>query len=344
MTTTRVDRTERLLNLVICLLAARAPVHRSQIRERIPGYPQGDAAFERMFERDKDELRGMGIPLQTVLDAHGDVLGYRVERTQAQLPAINVTAPERAVLAVAATVWDATVAQSTAVLGARKFEAASTAAEADPDTGPLDTGPLGTGTLDEGFLAPRLASHDAALIPLLTAVHRTLQVAFDYRTAGASEVVRRQVEPWALISDQGHWYVLGFDLDRAAPRVFRVSRFIGDVELTDRLQTQPRPSDLDAAHLRSLLAPTDPEGPVSASVHVEAGQAAELRRLATDAGGGRSTSQADSVIDVQTASREQLLAAICAAGAAATVQDPPDVRQDVNAALTRILERHSVVR
>ena len=75
--TGRIDRTERLLNLVICLMAAPVPVPRATIERDIPGY--GDAAsasaFERMFERDKDELRSMGIPVETVSDASGEVLG-----------------------------------------------------------------------------------------------------------------------------------------------------------------------------------------------------------------------------------------------------------------------------
>ncbi|MFM8351818.1 MAG: helix-turn-helix transcriptional regulator [Actinomycetales bacterium] len=329
MTATRVDRTERLLNLLICLLAARSPVHRAQIRERIPGYPQGDAAFERMFERDKDELRGMGIPVQTVLDAHGDVLGYRVERSQAQLPEISVTAPERAVLAVAATVWDATVAQSTAALGARKFEAA--AADVDTRASSADVEPVSLGA---DTLVPRLASHDAALIPLLTAVHRARQVAFDYRSAGTAELSRRKVEPWALVSDQGRWYVLGFDVDRVAPRVFRLSRIDGDIELSDREQTQPRPANLDAAQLRAMLAPHDPEGPTTATVRVAAGQAAELRRLAI--------SSDDDLLQIQTLSRERLVSVVCAAGDAVAVQQPMHVRQEVTLALARIVERHAV--
>ena len=61
----RIDRTERLLNLVICLMATQAAVSRAQIERQIPGYAQAASpgAFERMFERDKDELRDMGVPL-----------------------------------------------------------------------------------------------------------------------------------------------------------------------------------------------------------------------------------------------------------------------------------------
>lgn len=328
MSASRVDRTERLLNLVISLMAAGSPVHRSTIRERIPGYPTGDAAFERMFERDKDELRSMGIPVQTVLDAHGEVRGYRIERTLAQLPEISVTASERAVLAVAATVWDATVAQRTAILGARKVEAASEGST---------LGEVDTGQDEQPNLGPRLAAHDAALIPLMSAVRRGRQVRFDYKTAGAVEVVRRRVEPWVLAADQGAWYLLGFDVDRQAPRVFRLSRVLGDIELLPSGGDHPRPSTLDADQVRSMLRPADSDGPCSATIEVTAGRAIQLRRMAE----GSTDLVRDAVLTVQAMSRDELVSAICAAGPHARVREPGDIRSAVFTGLERVRDVHS---
>ena len=75
-----IGRTERLLNLVICLLGAERPVSRASLRQSIPGYSDAtsDEAFERMFERDKDELRHMGIPVDTVVNVQGEVEGYLI--------------------------------------------------------------------------------------------------------------------------------------------------------------------------------------------------------------------------------------------------------------------------
>ena len=66
----QVTRTERLLNLVIALLAAHTPVSRQVVQSSVAGYDPTatTTAFERMFERDKDELRSMGIPIETVTD------------------------------------------------------------------------------------------------------------------------------------------------------------------------------------------------------------------------------------------------------------------------------------
>ena len=76
-----VGRTERLLNLVIALLAARVPITRNTIQSSIVGYDPDatPSAFERMLERDKDELRGMGIPIRTVTNASGEVEGYLLD-------------------------------------------------------------------------------------------------------------------------------------------------------------------------------------------------------------------------------------------------------------------------
>ena len=95
----RVDRTERLLNVVFCLLGASRAIPRWDIRRLVAGYDvdASDAAFERMFERDKDELRGMGIPVETVLDVNGEVEGYLIAR-QTTPEDLNFSAEELALL------------------------------------------------------------------------------------------------------------------------------------------------------------------------------------------------------------------------------------------------------
>ena len=72
-------KTERLLSLVVCLLSTRRYLTAAQIREAVPGYPDSFEAFKRMFERDKEELRELGIPLETrPLLARGRGAGYRI--------------------------------------------------------------------------------------------------------------------------------------------------------------------------------------------------------------------------------------------------------------------------
>ena len=99
-------KTERLLSLVVCLLSARRYLTASQIREAVPGYPDSFEAFKRMFERDKDELRELGIPLETGTNSAGDdEAGYRISRQAYELPEIRLEPDEAAVLGLAARVW-----------------------------------------------------------------------------------------------------------------------------------------------------------------------------------------------------------------------------------------------
>jgi len=96
-------KTERLLNLVICLLATRRYLSADQIRRTVAGYEDlGDEAFKRKFERDKEDLRDLGIPLETGSDSpFDDEPGYRIRRDDYSLPDIEFEPAELAVLGVA---------------------------------------------------------------------------------------------------------------------------------------------------------------------------------------------------------------------------------------------------
>src|SRR5579864_6997239 len=97
-------KTERLLGLVVCLLSAGRYLTATQIRAAVPGYPDSFDAFKRMFERDKDELRELGIPLETGVSGEEEI-GYRISRQAYELPDIRLEPDEAAVLGLAARVW-----------------------------------------------------------------------------------------------------------------------------------------------------------------------------------------------------------------------------------------------
>jgi proteasome accessory factor B len=100
-------KTERMLNLVICLLATRRYLTVQQIREAVPGYDaDNEEAFRRMFERDKEELRELGVPLETGSNSHwDDEVGYRIARRDYQLPEITFEPDEAAALGLASRLW-----------------------------------------------------------------------------------------------------------------------------------------------------------------------------------------------------------------------------------------------
>ena len=99
-------KTERLLGLVVCLLSTGRYLTAEQIRDAVPGYPEQDDLFKRMFERDKEDLRELGVPLETGVNHPFDEdPGYRIRQQAYELPELRLEADEAAVLGLAARVW-----------------------------------------------------------------------------------------------------------------------------------------------------------------------------------------------------------------------------------------------
>lgn len=323
----RADRTERLLNLVLCLMATRRAVSRADIHSSVPGYGPvaSGAAFERMFERDKDELRSMGVPVETVIDPHGDVEGYRIAREEYALPPLDFSAAELAVIALAARVWDEAILGPSATTALRKIEAV----QGQPAR-----------AVEESLVRVQVSAADAALLPLMAALRERRVVTFDYRPTATSGIARRRVDPWGIISKDGRWYLLAFDHDRSATRVFRLSRIVGTVNVTAQPQAHPADPEVD---LVSLVMQSEPESEARARVRVQAGAGAHLRRMA-DAPLDSLTPLdpfTAGVINVTAPNLMHLVAALCSAGEHAVVQGPPEVRDDVIARLQAVARRHA---
>ncbi|RVX42051.1 proteasome accessory factor B [Nonomuraea polychroma] len=257
-------KTERLLNLVICLLATRRPLSAEQIRQAVPGYDRdGDEAFQRMFERDKNELREIGIPIDVVRDPWEDEPGYRIERQSYELPEITLEPDEAAVLGLAAQVWQR----------ASLAEAASGALLKLRAGGVSTDQPVGTGALEL-----RVDTRDPAFPALWDAVRDRRVVRFDYRGAGSESVRSRTVEPWGVVSRRGKWYLAGFDRDRQAPRAFRLSRITGQVAALGKAGVVQVPEGID---LRAMVGfPDEPMDERVAVVRVRQGACEGLRQLA----------------------------------------------------------------
>jgi predicted DNA-binding transcriptional regulator YafY len=264
-------RTERLLNLVICLLASRSFLTAERIREIVPGYDEtpSDEAFKRAFERDKEDLRDLGIPLETGTNsAFDDEPGYRIARGDYALPPLTFEPDEAAAVGLAARMWTTAAMGSAATRALRKLEAAGVELVALPDG-----------------LQPRVETTGAAFPALAAAVHQGRLVTFDYRTgAGTGEPARRTVEPWGLVVRRGRWYLVGHDRDRADTRVFRLSRVVGTPRATGPAGGVTRPAGLD---LTGAVASYDAGAPgATAVLRVRAGRGLGLRRQATEVAAG----------------------------------------------------------
>jgi proteasome accessory factor B len=267
-------KSERLLNLVILLLVARNYTTKEQIRALMEPYRVStDEAFDRMFERDKDDLRALGIPLETgfVDKFFEDEQGYRIKRDAFELPSIDFTAEEVAVLGLAARVWrhaGLAAATSDALV---KLKAAGLSFDREQ--------------LDQ--VQPTLAAEEPSFEAMWQAtVHRT-PVRFDYRRAGQRDASTRHLEPWGVVTAQGRWYVAGLDTDRGEPRMFRLSRIVSEVTTTANAGSFTVPEGTDLRALSQTLTPLQPDR--TAVVLARAGAANGLRRraevLATDVTG-----------------------------------------------------------
>lgn len=261
-------KTERLLNLVVCLLATRRYLTAEQIRQAVPGYPDGSEAFKRMFERDKEELRELGIPLETGSDGDEEA-GYRIQRQAYELPEIKLNPDEAAVLGLAARVWQRASLAEAASGALLKLRAAGV------DT--AEAASLG--------IEPRVDTHEVAFPALWRAVRDRRAVTFDYQGIGRSAPQRRHLEPWGVVNRRGRWYVAGHDRDREQVRVFRLSRILGNVTPDGPVGAVVVPEDAD---VREIVASSSNPAPDrrTATVRLRQGAAHGIRRWAADVQAG----------------------------------------------------------
>ena len=261
-------KTERLLGLVVCLLSSPRYLTAVQIRAAVPGYPESFEAFKRMFERDKEELRELGIPLETGFNSPGDdEAGYRIPRQAYVLPEIRLEPDEAAVLSLAARVW-------------RQAELAGAAAGALLKLRAAGVDASGEETAQPG-IEPRLLAGEAAFGPLWEAVRDRRPVTFAYRAAGRSEPQQRHLQPWGVVNRHGRWYVAGYDTDRDAARVFRLSRIEGEVRFTGPAGSVIVPEGTD---VRETVREWDTQPPAqqrAAVLRVRQGAGYGIRRYAT---------------------------------------------------------------
>lgn len=201
---------ERLMNLMAALLETRRPLSRTEIRRRVPGYPEGEQAYRRAFERDKDDLRAMGVPVvvEEVPGVELPVDGYRIPKDQYELRDPGLEPDELAALHLAAQ----TVRLDGVEVGGAMWK--------------LGGLPAGAGTVAADQLGPSDVASipgDPNLVALFAAVSDRRPVTITYR-----DVVRR-VDPYRLDFTRGRWYLTGFDHVRAEERNFRVDRIDGPV-------------------------------------------------------------------------------------------------------------------
>ncbi len=318
-------KTERLLNLVLCLLYTRRPLPKSRIRDIVPQYgtAASDEAFDRMFERDKDELRELGIPLVTedIGSVWDDEQGYRIDRREYALPDIAFEPDELAVLGLASRTWAHASLAGPAAQALRKLKAAGIERDGDSLVG----------------IEPRLGTSEPAFDAVKNAVVGQQTIEFGYRRSGEGEVRVRRVQPWGLASWHGRWYLTGHDLDRDAPRVFRLSRIDGEVRRVGRPGGYAVPADHSAREM--IRTTVGEQTPRTAALRVREGRGQSLRRRATPGSGTPATGPWTS-LEITFTDADAFADEVSGYGPDVVVDEPQDVRDLVIQRLRGAIEAH----
>lgn len=312
-------RAERLVNLVLCLLSSRQYLPATRIRQIVPGYTdaRSDEAFYRMFERDKAELRELGVPLETGRTPGFDPgEGYRIARRDYELPDIDLEPDEAAAVALAARLWDSPELAGAAHGAVRKLRAAGVEVDTEPPA----------------VVEPRVRAAEPALTSLISAVQAGQVVSFPHRRHPAAEPITRTLEPWGVVSWRGRWYVVGHDRDRQATRCFRISRIDGPVRTVSGPGVVSRP---EGVNLLAIVADSAEPPPVThtARLWLAYGRAHGLRRRATAQGTLTVDGVDGDVVEVDLPGWEIAARWIAGHGPDAVVLEPPALADAVRARL-----------
>ena len=302
------QKLERLLNLTAVLLHSGRPLTVGELREQVPGYPDSDVAFHRGFERDKDDLREMGIPLDLIPIPGTDppAEGYRIPRDRYYLPDPGLEPEERLALQLAAS--------AIRLDGVEGMEAL------------WKLGGSESNAVDE----PELAAlpSDARVPPLWDAISRRATVRFTYRD------LERQVEPHRIAFQRGHWYLRGFDTTRGEVRVYRIDRIDGSVEVGKPGAFEPPTDDDPTMVLEGWQLGDEP--PVQAVLRVDASHVPMALGLIDDGEVLHRTDAGSVDVALTVVNQEAFIGLVLSFLDHAEILEPPELRAALVAHLREV--------
>lgn len=221
-------KSERLVNLTIALLATKRYLTKSEIFRTVEGYEGSAEAMERMFERDKDDLRGLGISIElgSFDPLFEDEAGYRISSSSYQLDLGALDGRDIALLSLAASTWSGAALEEVSTSALVKLE--SIGIDAD---------------LESISLSPRIGATNSRFTAITDAIMRRAVVTFDYVSADLS-VSTRELHPFALRGRAGSWFLIAFDVSKGEERTFRLDRISGEVNAGMKSDIFTAPSSL----------------------------------------------------------------------------------------------------
>nr|WP_246318517.1 WYL domain-containing protein [Leifsonia psychrotolerans] len=318
-----------MFSLVLALIATEIGLTKADILSTVQGYRQryvtgGDnASLERQFERDKDDIRELGIPLETIepTDDPGSnhSLRYRIPKGLYDLPSdVAFTPDELMLLKLAGTVWREGSLSTESRRALTKLSS----------LGGESTDPI------LGY-APSVRAREAAFEPLAKALDRGTVVAFLYLKPGEIEPRRRQVAPRALVLHDGRWHLSATDQQASASRTFLLSRIVGPVQNVAGATNAPHSEGQAQAALDELDRLWHAN---LAEIEVEPGSDAAVRLGRRQQG----TAPTETSLTLHYTDLNILADELAGYGPEVTVHSPAALRQAVRSRLVGVRDAHGI--
>jgi proteasome accessory factor B len=259
------------------------------------------------------------VPLETGRTSAFDTEdGYRIARADYELPEITLTGEEAAAVGLALRLWESAQLAGAAHSALVKLKAAGVDVDASRSIP----------------LRPRLDAGEPAFEPVYAAARDRRQLEFDYRRPDDDEPARRRVQPWGVVAWHGRWYLVGLDLDRQAPRQFRLSRVVGTPRAVGAAEAFEPPEGVDLAAIVAGQATGDEHLVI---VRARPGTAIGLRRQAVSLGGAEDDrGNGEDRLELRTGDLQRLADELASYGADVVVEHPAEVRTAVIERLTRL--------
>src|SRR5712671_5393246 len=240
------DKLIRQLSLVAFLMAERRPLTARDIKSNVEGYQEmSDEAFARRFYSDRAELVALGVPLDSQRDEFTGEELYTLRSERYFLPELELDDEELAALQTCFFLLDGRFAYAQPLRLALQNLALGRSA------GPLAATPTGTAGRVEVRDPDYSLELQGRLGKLEGAISKQRTVKFRYWSIYRDSEEERTLNPYALLPENGSWYVIGLDLDRDAIRTFRVSRIRSDIRFATRRERDFRlPEDFNIGAYR----------------------------------------------------------------------------------------------
>ncbi|MFF8817687.1 helix-turn-helix transcriptional regulator [Leucobacter sp. NPDC015123] len=333
MARSKVPSEERVFSLVLALVASTSGLTKHELLSSVYGYSDRyredaqRASLERQFERDKEQLRELGIPVEAV-DSPGEpgnnqLTRYRISKAALQVPpGLSFTDRELMMLRMAVLAWRE---------GSLTDEARRAAMKLESLGGGRDAPSIG---VNAGF-----GTAEPSAPALLAAVEAGQLVEFDYQLPDRDAPLARRVYPLQLHRFEGRWHLIAFDAHRVATRVFLLARISGTVTVCEPTATDPARPDEPAALIRLAVAEMQAlQRETRATVRVRTHSRADARFsrgavVCSEDAGSR-------VLEFGTVDMHELAAIVASYGSDAVALEPPELRARVIELLRAVDSKH----